>query len=24
MNPILPSPNSHLKNTQTKAISCFL
>ncbi|MBA0732385.1 hypothetical protein Gogos_016482 [Gossypium gossypioides] len=24
MNPILPSPNSHLKNTQTTAISCFL
>ncbi|MBA0653838.1 hypothetical protein Goklo_020954 [Gossypium klotzschianum] len=23
-NPILPSPNSHLKNTQMVAISCFL
>ncbi|MBA0639607.1 hypothetical protein Goklo_022636 [Gossypium klotzschianum] len=24
MNPILPSLNSHLKNTQMAAISCFL
>ncbi|MBA0807453.1 hypothetical protein Gohar_023258 [Gossypium harknessii] len=24
MNPILPSPYSHLQNTQTAAISCFL
>ncbi|KAK8320534.1 hypothetical protein V6Z12_A12G043800 [Gossypium hirsutum] len=23
-NPILPSPNSHLENTQMVAISCFL
>ncbi|TYI41869.1 hypothetical protein ES332_A01G056300v1 [Gossypium tomentosum] len=23
-NPILPSPNSHTKNTQMTAISCFL